>query len=117
MLGFWGTPDDRTLPNPAALVDAAWDETERQWLPDYQDHAQVAGSWMGASSCRFCARVNGSRDLTDGYYPWPEGPGHYVLAHGVRLPAEFFDHIEQRLQTLEELARDGTWWRQNAART
>jgi len=61
-----------------------------------------------------CACVNGSRDLTDGDYLWPEGLSHYVLAHGVRLPTEFAAHIERRLESLEELKRDVSWWRSNA---
>ncbi|MEV4556282.1 hypothetical protein AB0K51_04695 [Kitasatospora sp. NPDC049285] len=87
------------------------------WIADYLDHGQVAASWMGASRCRLCSRSNGSRDLTDGYYLWPEGLAHYVLDHGVRLPAEFVDHVEQRARDLEELERDSSWWRLNAVRT
>jgi hypothetical protein len=117
LLGFWATPEDRTLPNPADLVDAAWDMSEREWVSDYLGNAQVAASWMGVSRCRLCGCVNGSRDLTDGYYLWPEGLAHYVITHGVRLPAEFLAHIDQRLRALEELERDGAWWRRNAAGT
>ncbi|GAA1216661.1 hypothetical protein GCM10009665_03160 [Kitasatospora nipponensis] len=117
MLGFWGTSADRTLPDPADLVDAGWDESEREWVAGYLNDGQVARSWMGASRCRLCACLNGTRDLTDGYYVWPEGLGHYVLDHGVRLPAEFLVHIEQRLQALDEVVRDSSWWRRNAART
>ncbi|MFJ8747275.1 hypothetical protein ACIRL2_49070 [Embleya sp. NPDC127516] len=117
LLGFWGTPENRSLPNPADLVDAAWEESQRQWVADYLNHGQVAGSWMGASRCRLCACSNGSRDLTDGHYLWPEGLAHYVLDHGVRLPTEFLGHIERRLEALEELERDSSWWRHNAAAT
>ncbi|GAA2788193.1 hypothetical protein RMN57_36955 [Kitasatospora sp. CM 4170] len=117
LLGFWGPSENRTLPNPVDLVDPVWDEAERLWVADYLDHGQVAASWMGSSRCRLCTRLNGSRDLTDGYYLWPEGLAHYVLDHGVRLPAEFIDHIEQRSQALENLERDASWWQLNAART
>jgi hypothetical protein len=117
ILGFWGSPENQALPNPADLVDTAWGEPERQWVADYLEHGLVAAGWMGASRCRLCSRSNGSRDLTDGYYLWPEGLAHYVLDHSVRLPAEFIDHIEQRAEDLEELTRDTAWWRQNAART
>ncbi|MGW9212014.1 hypothetical protein ACWGR4_34225 [Embleya sp. NPDC055664] len=99
------------MPDPADLVDTEWDVSERAWVADYLDHGQVAASWMGASRCRLCSRPNGSRDLSDGSYLWPEGLSHYVLDHAVRLPAEFFEHIEQRLQALDDLQRDGTWWR------
>ncbi|MBP0451611.1 hypothetical protein J5Y04_18965 [Kitasatospora sp. RG8] len=94
LLDFWVTPENQTLPNPADLVDPGWEESERYWVADYLNHGLVAGSWMGASRCRLCSCSNGSRDLTDGYYLWPEGLGHYVLDHDVRLPAEFLDHIE-----------------------
>ncbi|MGV9270453.1 hypothetical protein ACWDRR_38100 [Kitasatospora sp. NPDC003701] len=117
LLGFWGTPENRTLPDPAGLVDPDWDEAQRLWVADYLAHGLVAGNWMGASRCRLCSRANGSRDLTDGHYLWPEGLAHYVLDHGVRLPAEFLDHIERRSRALEELERDGSWWQRNAART
>ena len=117
LLGFWVTRENRTLPDPADLVDAEWDESERRWVADYLQRGQIAAAWMGVSRCRLCACVNGSRDLTDGYYLWPEGLGHYVLDHGVGLPAEFLAHIDQGLQNLEGLERDGSWWRRNAART
>ena len=117
MLGFWMASEGDGLPNPADLVDASWDEGEREWVSDYLECGQVAASWMGASTCRLCSCSNGSRDLTDGYYLWPEGLAHYVLVHAVRLPAEFFAHIGQRLQALDELERDDSWWRENADRT
>ncbi|PYC68359.1 hypothetical protein C7C46_29170 [Streptomyces tateyamensis] len=117
MLGFWVTPEDQTLPNPADLVDDAWDESERQWVAEYLNRGQFAGGWMGSSRCRICSRVNGYRDFTDGFYLWPEGLAHYVLDHAVRLPTEFFEHISQRHEALEELERDISWWRQNAANT
>nr|BEK63113.1 hypothetical protein KPHV_03400 [Kitasatospora purpeofusca] len=116
LLGFWMTPEDPSLPDPAGLVDPAWEESHRQWVADYLDRGQVAGSWMGVSRCRLCSCPNGSRDLTDGYYLWPEGLSHYVLDHSVRLPGEFLAHVGQRLDTLEELERDSSWWRRNATK-
>ncbi|WP_052434530.1 hypothetical protein [Streptacidiphilus melanogenes] len=103
------------MPNPADLVDPGWDVSERQWVADYLAHGQVAASWMGVARCRLCLRVNGSRDLTDGSFLWPEGLPHYVLDHAVRLPSAFLDHIVRRLQALDQLARDGSWWRSHAA--
>jgi hypothetical protein len=31
------------LPDPADLVDAAWDEDERRWVADYLDRGGVHG--------------------------------------------------------------------------
>lgn len=112
LLGFWAMPGgDGTLPDPRDFVDAGCDESERLWVADYLDRGQVAGEWMGTSRCRLCGRANGSHDLTDGVYLWPEGLGHYVVDHAVRLPAEFIEHIERRLEALDGLERDGSWWR------
>jgi hypothetical protein len=117
MIGFWASPGNDDLPNPADFVDGSWDESERQLVDDYLASGQVAAAWIGASRCRLCKRVNGSRDFTDGFFLWPEGLGHYVLDHGVRLPAEFLAHIDQRRDELDELDRDMAWWLQNAHRT
>ena len=116
LLGFWVSPGTNSLPNPAALVDVSWDEAERQRVADYLSRGQVVASFMGASRCRLCSCINGSHDLTDGAYLWPEGLSHYVLDHSVRLPAEFLEHIERRLDDLERLERDGSWWQLNAMR-
>ncbi|MBV6703352.1 hypothetical protein KV557_40810 [Kitasatospora aureofaciens] len=43
LLGFWGSPENQKLPNPADLVDPAWDKAERMWVADYLEHGLVAG--------------------------------------------------------------------------
>jgi len=43
--------------------------------------------------CRFCGREIGFRELTDGRWVWPEGLGHYVEAHDVRLPEAFLASV------------------------
>ncbi|GJF33452.1 hypothetical protein KNE206_61520 [Kitasatospora sp. NE20-6] len=58
-----------------------------------------------------------SEEHTDGHHLWPEGLAHDVLDHGVRLPAEFIDHVERRREAPDESERDVVWWRENAART
>lgn len=118
LIGFWAPADgeESELPDPTDFVDAEYDEDERWWVADYLERGQVALSFTGVSRCRLCSCPNGSRDLTDGTYVWPEGLGHYVLVHGVRLPAEFITHIEDRLAALEALERDRSWWLENAER-
>jgi hypothetical protein len=66
---------------------------------------------MGYSECRLCGARNGSLELTDGVYVWPDGLSHYVRQHSVRLPTAFTDHVE-RMETLTDgLTIDDTWWR------
>jgi hypothetical protein len=51
---------------------------------------------MGFSWCRFrCeqGKYLGACDLTVGTYIWPEGLGHYVAHHRVRLPDEVVAHV------------------------
>jgi hypothetical protein len=48
--------------------------------------------FRGLSRCRFCGRDNGSKELSDRVFSWPEGLPHYLQHHGVRLPDEFVAH-------------------------
>lgn len=56
-------------------------------------NGQLRNVYKGSSLCRFCGCVNGSADLTDGAWVWPEGYAHYLLAHGVVPPQAFVDHV------------------------
>src|SRR5688500_18135780 len=72
-LGYWCSADYPDLPDPNDWVDAAWDEDERDLVARYYRNGTVARLYMGFSFCRLCGVANGSKDLTDGKYLWPEG--------------------------------------------
>lgn len=55
-------------------------------VADYLDSGVYAGGYRGYSQCRICMKLNGSRELTDGTWVWPEGLSHYVRDHSVTLP-------------------------------
>jgi len=40
----------------------------------------------------------GCGDITDGVWVWPEGLGHYVGVHGVRLGEEFVKDVVERVR-------------------
>jgi len=50
--------------------------------------ARLLGHWR-----EDCGRHNGSAELADGTYCWPEGLAHYLEAHQVRPPEEFVEHV------------------------
>ena len=62
-------------------------------------------------TCRICGAQNGSLELTDGVFLWPEGLAHYVTAHAVRLPAAFVEHVRSFMDEIESAHVDETWWR------
>jgi len=70
----------------------------RSKLADYLDGGSIdpLNSQCGYSWCRFFCGVSnermGSKELTDGFWSWPEGLSHYVRAHGIILPEEFVAH-------------------------
>ena len=88
-IGFWGSPIDRTLPDPHDFVDDTWDLQERRRVADYLDYGKEVAHYKGCSTCRICGQRNGSQDLGDGVFVWPEGLGHYIRDHAVRLPQAF----------------------------
>lgn len=75
----------------------------------------------GHSTCRICGVPNGSAELTNGVYVWPEGLGHYVREHSVRLPDVVISGIRNSvppgrdtallLEVLEAVPIDTEWWK------
>ena len=98
-IGFWRTrPDDPEgllgYPHPASLVDRSWEADRRGRIVDFLRGGHTLAAYLGFSFCRFddCHLEHsalGTRDFTDGRWVWPEGLGHYVANHGVRLPDAF----------------------------
>jgi len=104
IIGYWitGIYDDRFLAPqevagrlPSDLVDK---------VSNYLKAGQVLSQHWGLSFCRFFCRdpqdsddsfknANGSTELTDGYWVWPEGLVHYVEGHRVNLPESFLSDV------------------------
>ena len=83
----------RRWPDPGEFVDPGWDDEVRAAVIRHLAIGTLVNQYRGLSRCRFCGCANGSAELTDGSYCWPEGLPHYVRAHAVRLPSEFVDHV------------------------
>ena len=95
-IGFWHPgADDQGVPYPQVetAVDLAWDLGERARIVEYLKFGKKHEQWRGSSACRVCGITNGSKDLTDDTYVWPEGYAHYVEVHGVKPPQDFLDHV------------------------
>jgi len=55
----------------------------------YLDAGTLRSIQMGYSFCRYlCSGHNGSGELTDGRWTWPQGLSHYVRTHAIALPQE-----------------------------
>ena len=109
--GYWKSDTDERWPDPRSMVDPELPEAERDEVVSYLLQGFVVRSWMGYSPCRICGANNGYLDLTDGVYIWRDGLAHYVDAHNVRLPAQFTEHIQTRLDEFENPIIDDSWWR------
>lgn len=80
-------------PDPRQFVDPTWVSSDRLMVADHLERGTLVNVYRGLSPCRFCGRHNGSAEMTDGAYCWPEGLAHYVRDHEVRLPEEFVTHV------------------------
>jgi hypothetical protein len=88
LLGYWRVDEREAAiwrmdeheaslwPDPRQLVDPYWDPVTRRKIANYLRAGSYAIGYMGASTCRLCGRDNGSRELHDGVYLWPEGLVH-----------------------------------------
>lgn len=96
--------DSRGLYHPALFVDEAWDLQERRLVAAYLRCGYNAGAYYGWSDCRICAKHNGSLDLSDDVYLWPEGFTHYVDDHAVKPAQSFIDHVKKQVQRMMDHA-------------
>jgi hypothetical protein len=111
LVGYWKSDEQPEWPDAHAFVDPDWDEDERMDTSEYFSSGTRVRQYMGYSRCRFCGELNGSAELTDGTYVWPEGLAHYLREHGVRLPQVLVDHAARRREALEMNDVDRAWWR------
>lgn len=86
-------------PDVRRFVDPGWDWTERMLVARYVADPRFRGpAYFGYSTCRLCGKNNGTCDMTDGTYTWPEGFGHYITEHMVKPPRDFIMHIRKQVR-------------------
>lgn len=98
VLGYWKAELDDEYPCPHELEAALPVELHArllEYLRNPPGDYQVTWMYFGVSFCRYgCEEPNGSDELSDGVWVWPEGLAHYVEHHGVGLlPPEFLDRV------------------------
>ena len=88
-----------SYPSPVDFVDETWDPVERVIVSRYLRMGRVVAEHFGYSWCRICGiNDNGTKDLTDGQFVWPEGFAHYLEQHNVRPPQGFVDHVLRQIR-------------------
>jgi hypothetical protein len=110
-IGYWRGDQAPGWPDPRVFVDPAWDASERERVADHLRRGFVARAYLGKSTCRLCGDAVGSLELSDGVFIWPEGLGHDVEVHDVRLPQRFVDHVGCYTEAIEDADVDEDWWR------
>lgn len=110
-IGYWAGDVSDPWPDVQSFVDTSWDEEERERVISHLRRGLLARAYLGFSICRLCGKRNGSIEVTDGTYIWPEGLAHYVEEHGVRLPARFVEGVDEIASYIEEAEVDDAWWR------
>lgn len=90
--GIYEGSGEMDLPAVETSVDPTWDASEREIVLSYVRGGKTASQYRGWSDCRMCGVRNGSADLTDDSYVWPEGFAHYIEKHAVRPPSDFVEH-------------------------
>jgi hypothetical protein len=108
LIGYW---DDRLHVCDFVRSDA--DPAAQRMVVAYLRSGTVVAVSAGFSVCRICRIRNGSSELTDGDFVWPEGLAHYVEEHGVQLPPEVIAAAERGPAAPVEVAQadvDTEWW-------
>jgi hypothetical protein len=121
VIGLWSDRAEPYWPDPKDFVDAGWSAEERANVVKALRSGIEVKQFRGESTCRVCGRLNGSRELSDGRYLWPDGLAHYVGEHGVRLPEAVEAHFLQQpasegalstanIEPDDLLDADESWW-------
>jgi len=101
-IGFWRDDNGifRDCPCPQWFVQRGWRAAELDKILGYLRSGHNFASCGGWSVCRFrgCeeGKRNGTGNLTDGEWYWPEGLAHYVERHSILLPDEFFAWMREK---------------------
>lgn len=128
LIGFWEESEDSPQwPDPKDLVTDT-PLTHRERVVAYLRSGVVVAEWLGYSHCRFeggpSDRVMGCRDLSDGYWLWPEGLWVYIDQFNVKLPNDFLEHVKANdyrvpegldRADLSKRRRDDSFWMQWAS--
>lgn len=75
-------------------------------MVDHLERAAVAASYLGWSDCRICGGMNGTSELSDAVFLWPNGLPHYLREHDVRLPRRFVAHVRRSPLPMKLPAQD-----------
>jgi hypothetical protein len=91
-VGFWSARDGDGLPDPRLIMSTTWEKNRRDYIAAYLMKGGVLDE-VPPQHCIICGVKCGSRERTDGVWRWPESLAHYVITHGVKLPAELVEHM------------------------
>jgi len=118
LIGYWITSlRDQVYYPPQEFVLNSPPEWQAL-VANYLDNGEVFEVYRGSPWCRFsCGYSNsnmGYRDLSDGYFVWPDNLSHYVRDHNVQLPQDFIQHVQSGTPPIPKeswaLDRDVTYW-------
>lgn len=94
LIGYWlgSLSDDDFLAPQEVMFQLPVDL--REPVAGYLDRGVHVEQYRGSSWCRFFCGLthNGSSELSDGEWVWPDGLAHYVREHGVLLPETFIEN-------------------------
>lgn len=117
VIGFWKDAAEPYWPDVHDFVDQTWDPAARAAVAARLRAGREVRQFRGHSTCRFCGLQNGTAELSDGTYLWPEGLAHYISDHQVRLPQPSETHFLTAAGHTEDAAASGrvaeadeTWW-------
>lgn len=74
------------------VEDPNWDQEEKKIVLDKLQSGRQGKAYKGSSVCRLCGIRNGSSEMYDSRFLWPNGFIHYVEDHNVKPPQDFIDY-------------------------
>lgn len=103
-IGYWkgGASYNDQYPDVNDYIRPRWSPLTKEMVLMYLDKGKTVKHWKGSSNCRICGKENGSTELSDGTYVWPEGFSHYIEKHDVMPPEDFIERAVKCMSTDED---------------
>jgi hypothetical protein len=81
---------------PHCLIDETfWETHNKEGVVNYLKKGTMLSAYMGFSNCRLCDNMLGTKDLSDGFFVWPEQFDHYITEHNLVIPEYFYEYIKE----------------------
>ena len=91
-IGYWRNSEDEKSDLPYPCKSSLNKDLQEKVIKFLMQGVKTR-SYKGWSSCRICGKSNGSSDMRNGEFEYPEGYVHYIQDHNIQPDENLIKHL------------------------